>query len=163
MAASAYKPDKHARISICSSSWAAAAISSSNRSANICSSSSSESIFGQANGRTPCGHVDEARREEFPDGEIQAEGTLDSEIWLVRGWWDEGRRSSVYHRQIGEGWCRRRQNNDGRERGIYDQILGFECSLADRTGPFPLFSRPEFPSAPRGTEDGLGSPDGWRL
>jgi hypothetical protein len=37
---------------------------------------------------------------------------------------------------------------------------GFACSLADRAGPFPLFSRPVSPSAPRGTGDGLGSPDG---
>jgi hypothetical protein len=39
-------------------------------SANICSSSSSESMSGQANGRTPAGRVDEALREEFPDGGI---------------------------------------------------------------------------------------------
>jgi hypothetical protein len=62
--------------------------------------------------------------------------------------------------RIGEGWCRRRQSNEGRERGIYDQIVGFACSLADRAGPFPLFSRPESLSALRGTGDGLGSPDG---
>jgi hypothetical protein len=65
-------------------------------------------------------------------------------------------------RRIGEGWCRRRQSNDGRERGIYVQIVGFACYLTDRAGPFPLFSRPESPSAPRGTGDGLGSPDGLR-
>jgi hypothetical protein len=70
MAVSAYKPDRQARINICSSSWAAAAISFSKISANICSSSSSESISGQANGRTPAGRVDEARWEEFPDGGI---------------------------------------------------------------------------------------------
>jgi hypothetical protein len=65
-------------------------------------------------------------------------------------------------RQIGEGWYRRRQSNGERERGICDQILGFDCSLTNRTGPFPLFSRPESPSTPRGTGDGLGSPDRWR-
>jgi hypothetical protein len=64
--------------------------------------------------------------------------------------------------RIGEGWCRRRQSNDGRERGICVQIVGFARSLADRAGPFPLFSRPESPSAPRGTGVGLGSPDGFR-
>jgi hypothetical protein len=63
-------------------------------------------------------------------------------------------------RRIGEGWCRRRQSNEGRKRGICDQIVGFACSLADRAGPFPLFSRPESPSASRGTGDGLGSSDG---
>jgi hypothetical protein len=63
-------------------------------------------------------------------------------------------------RRIGEGWCRRRHSNDGRERGICDQNVGFVCSLADRAGPFPLFSHPESPSAPRGTGDGLGLPDG---
>jgi hypothetical protein len=70
MAVSAYKPDRQVRINICSSSWAAAAISSSKISANIYSSSSSESMSGQANGRTPAGRVDEARRVELPDGGI---------------------------------------------------------------------------------------------
>jgi hypothetical protein len=65
-------------------------------------------------------------------------------------------------RRIGEGWCRRRQSNEGRERGICDQIVGFACSLADRAGLSPLFSRSESPSTPRGTEDGLGSPDRLR-
>jgi hypothetical protein len=65
-------------------------------------------------------------------------------------------------RRIGEGWCRRRQSNEGRERRICDQIVGFACSLADRAGPFPLFSRPKSPSAPQGTGDGPGSPDGLR-
>jgi hypothetical protein len=60
---------------------------------------------------------------------------------------------------IGEGYCRRWQSNEGRERRICDQIVGFACSLADRAVLFPLFSRPESPSAPRGTGDGLGSPD----
>jgi hypothetical protein len=64
--------------------------------------------------------------------------------------------------RIGEGWCRRRQSNDGRERGICGQIVGFARSLANRAGPFPLFSRPESPRAPRGTGVGLGSPDGFR-
>jgi hypothetical protein len=63
-------------------------------------------------------------------------------------------------RRIGEGWCRRQQSNEGRERGICDQIVGFACSLTDRAGPSPLFSRPESSSAPRGAGDGLGSPDG---
>jgi hypothetical protein len=53
-------------------------------------------------------------------------------------------------RPIGEGCCRRRQSNEGREKGICDQIVGFACSLADRAGLFPLFSRPESPSVPRG-------------
>jgi hypothetical protein len=70
MAISAYKPDRQARINICSSSWAAAAISSSKSSANICSSSLSESISAQANGGTPAGRVDEVRREKLPDGRI---------------------------------------------------------------------------------------------
>jgi hypothetical protein len=61
--------------------------------------------------------------------------------------------------RISEGWCRQRQSNERRERGICDQIVGFACSLADRAGPFPLFSRPESPSVPQGTGDGLGSPD----
>jgi hypothetical protein len=65
-------------------------------------------------------------------------------------------------RRIGGGWCRWRQSNDGRERGICVQIVGFACSLTDRADPFPLFSRPESPSAPWGTGDGLGSPDGLR-
>jgi hypothetical protein len=65
-------------------------------------------------------------------------------------------------RRTGEGWCRRRQSIDGRERGICVQIVGFACSLADRAGPFPLFSRPESPSVPRGTGDSLGSSDGLR-
>jgi hypothetical protein len=65
-------------------------------------------------------------------------------------------------RRIGEGWCRQRQSNDGRERGICVQIIGFARSLANRAGPFPLFSYPESPSAPRGTGVGLGSPDGFR-
>jgi hypothetical protein len=64
--------------------------------------------------------------------------------------------------RIGKRWCRRRQSNDGRERGICVQIVGFACSLADRAGLFPLFSRSESPSVPRGTGDGLGSPDGLR-
>jgi hypothetical protein len=63
-------------------------------------------------------------------------------------------------RRIGEGWCRRRQSNEGREKGIYDQIIGFVCSLVDRAGPFPLFSCSKSPSAPRGIGDGLASPDG---
>jgi hypothetical protein len=63
-------------------------------------------------------------------------------------------------RPISEGYCRRRQSNERREREICDQIVGFACSLADRAGPFLLFSRPESPSVPRGTGDGLGSPDG---
>jgi hypothetical protein len=70
MAVSTYKPDRQARINICSSSWATAAISSSKISANIFSSSLSEFMFGQANGQTPAGRVDEARREELPDGGI---------------------------------------------------------------------------------------------
>jgi hypothetical protein len=53
-------------------------------------------------------------------------------------------------RRIGEGWCQRRQSNEGRERGICDQIVGFVCSLANRAGPSPLFSHPESPSAPQG-------------
>jgi hypothetical protein len=53
-----------------------------------------------------------------------------------------------------------RRISEGRERAICVQIVGFACSLADRAGPFPLFSRPESPSAPRGTGDGLGSLDG---
>jgi hypothetical protein len=65
-------------------------------------------------------------------------------------------------RWTGEGWCQRRQSINGRERRICVQIIGFACSLADRAGPFPLFSHPESPSAPRGTGDGLGSPDGLR-
>jgi hypothetical protein len=64
--------------------------------------------------------------------------------------------------RFGEGCCRRRHSNEGRERGICDQIVGFACSLADRVGLFLLFSRPESPSAPQGTGDGLGSPDGLR-
>jgi hypothetical protein len=44
--------------------------------------------------------------------------------------------------------------------GICDEKVGFACSLADRAGPSPFFSRPESPSAPRGGGDGLGSPDG---
>jgi hypothetical protein len=74
-----------------------------------------------------------------------------------------GRRDSGVQatgRRIGEGWCRRRQSNEGMERGICEQIVGFVCSLADRAGPFPLFSRPESASALRGTGDGLDSPDG---
>jgi hypothetical protein len=64
---------------------------------------------------------------------------------------------------IGEGWCRRRQSNErGGGEGICDEKVGFACSLADRAGPSPLFSRPESPSAPRGAGDGLGSPDGLR-
>jgi hypothetical protein len=43
-----------------------------------------------------------------------------------------------------------------------DEKVGFVCSLADRVGPSPLFSRPESPSAPRGAGDGMGSPDGLR-
>jgi hypothetical protein len=70
MAFSVYKPDRQARINMCSSSWAAAAISSSKSSANIYSSSSSKSMSAQANGRTPARRVDEARREELPDGGI---------------------------------------------------------------------------------------------
>jgi hypothetical protein len=70
MAVSAYKPDRQARINICSSSWAAVPISFAIISTNICSSSSSESMSGQTNGRTPAGRVDEAQREEFPDGGI---------------------------------------------------------------------------------------------
>jgi hypothetical protein len=54
---------------MCSSSWAAVAISSSKSLANICSSSF-ESMSAQANGRTPVGRVDEARREELPDSGI---------------------------------------------------------------------------------------------
>jgi hypothetical protein len=63
--------------------------------------------------------------------------------------------------RIGEGFCRRRQSNE-RGGGICDEKVGFACSLADRAGPSPLFSRPESPSAPRGGGDGLGSPDGLR-
>jgi hypothetical protein len=70
MAFSVYKPDRQARINMCSSSWAAAAISSSKSSANIYSSSSFESISAQANERTPAGRVDEARRKELPDSGI---------------------------------------------------------------------------------------------
>jgi hypothetical protein len=80
---------------------------------------------------------------------VEASGKRDGEVQAIG-------------RQIGEGWCRRRQSNEGREWGIYDQIVGFACSLADRAGPFPLFSRPESPSALLGTGDGLGSPDGLR-
>jgi hypothetical protein len=65
-------------------------------------------------------------------------------------------------RRIGEGWCRRRQSNDGREREICIQIVGFACSLANRAGPFLLFSCSESPSAPRETGDGLDSPNGLR-
>jgi hypothetical protein len=36
--------------------------------------------FRQANGRTPAGRVDEARREEFPDGGIWPDGTPDGGI-----------------------------------------------------------------------------------
>jgi hypothetical protein len=46
--------------------------------------------------------------------------------------------------------------------GICDEKVGFACSLTDRAGPSPLFSRPESPSAPRGAGDGPGSPDGLR-
>jgi hypothetical protein len=74
-----------------------------------------------------------------------------------------GRRDDIVQaigRRIGEGWCWRRQSNEGREREICDKIVGFACSLADRAGLFPLFSRPESPSMPRETRDGLSSPDG---
>jgi hypothetical protein len=64
--------------------------------------------------------------------------------------------------RIGEGWCRRRQSNEGRGRGICNEKVGFACSLTDRADPSPLFSRSESPSAPRGAGDGLGSPDGLR-
>jgi hypothetical protein len=47
-------------------------------------------------------------------------------------------------------------------RGICDEKVGFACSLTDRAGPSPLFSRLESPSAPRGAGDGLDSPDGLR-
>jgi hypothetical protein len=43
---------------------------------------------------------------------------------------------------------------------ICDEKVGFACSLADRASPFPLFSRPESPSVPQGTDDSLGSSDG---
>jgi hypothetical protein len=48
------------------------------------------------------------------------------------------------------------------EGGICDEKVGFTCSLADRAGLSPLFSRSESPSVPRGAGDGLGSPDGLR-
>jgi hypothetical protein len=54
-------------------------------------------------------------------------------------------------RRIGEGWCRWRQSNEGRKRGICDQIVGFACSLADRVGPFLLFSRPGPRARPGGS------------
>jgi hypothetical protein len=66
-------------------------------------------------------------------------------------------------RRIGEGWCRRRQSKEGRERRICDQIIGFACSLTDRAGPSRLFSCVESPSVPRGAADGLSSSDGRRL
>jgi hypothetical protein len=48
-------------------------------------------------------------------------------------------------------------------RGICDEkVVGFVCSLADRAGSSPLFSRPESPGAPREAGDGLGSPDGLK-
>jgi hypothetical protein len=64
-------------------------------------------------------------------------------------------------RQIGKGWCWRRQSN---KRGgeIYDEKVGFACYLTDRAGPSPLFSCPESPSTPQGAGDDLGSPDGLR-
>jgi hypothetical protein len=40
--------------------------------------------------------------------------------------------------------------------------VGFVCPVADRAGPSPLFTRSESPSAPRGTEVGVGSPDVFR-
>jgi hypothetical protein len=52
-------------------------------------------------------------------------------------------------RRIDEGWCRRRQSNERRKRGICDQIVGFACFLADRAGPSPLFSHPESPRPER--------------
>jgi hypothetical protein len=78
------------------------------------------------------------------------------------GWWDEGRRSSANRPADWRGVVSAATEQQREGEGICDQILGFECSLADRTGPFPLFSRSESPSVPRGTGDGLGSPDGWR-
>jgi hypothetical protein len=74
MAFSAYKPDKQARINMCSSSRAAAAIS------YICSSSS-ESMYAQANGQTPAGRGRrEARREELLDCGIYADKRRDGGI-----------------------------------------------------------------------------------
>jgi hypothetical protein len=64
--------------------------------------------------------------------------------------------------RFGEGCCRRRPSNEGRERGVCDQIVGFACSLVDRAGPFPLFSRLKSPNAPWRIGDGVGSPDGLR-
>jgi hypothetical protein len=47
-------------------------------------------------------------------------------------------------------------------REIRGVAVGFVCRVTDRSGPSPLFTRPESPIGPRGAGDGLGSPDGLR-
>jgi hypothetical protein len=84
-------------------------------------------------------------------------------------------RRTTEYRLVGEGTAECRQPAGGLARGgagsnratrgeggFCDKKVGFVCSLADRAGPSPLFSRPESPSAPQGAGDGLGSPDGLR-
>jgi hypothetical protein len=66
-------------------------------------------------------------------------------------------------RQPASGLARGGAGGDRATRGGVGDLRpdsGFPCSLADRVGPSPFFSRPESPSAPRGAGDGLGSPDG---
>jgi hypothetical protein len=62
-------------------------------------------------------------------------------------------------RQPADGLARGGAGSDiatrGEERGICDEKVGFACSLADRAGPSPLFSRPESWSAPRGGGAGM--------
>jgi hypothetical protein len=45
---------------------------------------------------------------------------------------------------------------------LSDVAVGFVRRVTDRSGPSPLFTRPESPRAPRGAGDVVGSPDGFR-
>jgi hypothetical protein len=93
----------------------------------------------------------------FPTAEYRQTARRMAEYRLVGGGMAEYRQPAGGLARGGSGGERAMRGGRG---GICDKKVGFVCSLTDRAGLSPLFSRSESPSAARGAGDGLGFPDG---
>jgi hypothetical protein len=144
---------------MCSSSWVAAAISSSKISANICSSSSSESMSDQAIRGTPVGRVDEERREGAVRWRNIGRG---QDIRRNIDCWVEERRSSGNWPADWRGMVpAATEQREGRE-DLGRQSGGIRVFCRRHSGSIPAFLSSGVPERTPGVGDGLDSPDGLK-
>jgi hypothetical protein len=77
------------------------------------------------------------------------------------GWWEEGRQSAGNRPVDWRGVVpAATEQREGKGRATWNEKVWFACSLADRAGLSPLFSRLESPSAPWGGQGWPGF-SGW--